>query len=327
MTEPTTGGPALDPTGDLDSGHESDQRYPPLAPLFAAGAPVSITALSPPQQGDALCGLTLAVAGIGPAGVVDLPSGVQHPEVGDTDAWVSAVGSDTGWYVLLTQDCDVVRAPDREPTVLVAPLTLIDLARWQDLRRNGYSSRWYAYPGLKFTDLPDGKGLAVDLAWTTSVLKGALASSGVTAVRPFTGPEQRAFSEWLASRTGRAPFPDDVVTAALDPCLHRPQVPQHEIRPHRCRISRHGGSCRRRRRPVVRPPRWPPGHHPRCADRGAPASRWPDRLFSAATAAAFLESTSPYLDNRSPIAVLATTDPVEEAETAVVAATRALLGG
>lgn len=218
MTEPTTGGPALDPTGDLDSGHESDQRYPPLAPLFAAGAPVSITALSPPQQGDALCGLTLAVAGIGPAGVVDLPSGVQHPEVGDTDAWVSAIGSDTGWYVLLTQDCDVVRAPDREPTVLVAPLTLIDHAHWQDLRRNGYSSRWYAYPGLKFTDLPDGKGLAVDLAWTTSVLKGSLASSGVTAVRPFTGPEQRAFSEWLASRTGRAPFSDDVVTAALDPC-------------------------------------------------------------------------------------------------------------
>lgn len=49
--------------------------------------------------------------------------------------------------------------------------------------------------------------------------------------------------------------------------------------------------------------------------------------YSAETAAAFLESTSPYLSDRSPLAVLATTDPVEDAEVAVVSAARALLDG
>jgi hypothetical protein len=51
-----------------------------------------------------------------------------------------------------------------------------------------------------------------------------------------------------------------------------------------------------------------------------------ERAYSAATAAAFLESTSPYLSDRSPLAVLAT-EGVSEAETAVVMAARALLEG
>lgn len=190
---------------------------PPTA-LTAAGAPVSFTALSPLQQGDALSGLTLAVAGVGPAGVETLPKGVAHPEVGTTDAWASALGSDSGWYVLLTQDCDVVREAEREPTVLIAPLVLVKKDRWLDLRRNGYSPRWYAYPSEKFSDVPEGMGLAVDLAWTTSILKGALVTPQVQAVRPLTGPAKRSFGEWLASRTGRAPFPDDVVRLVLDPC-------------------------------------------------------------------------------------------------------------
>ena len=186
--------------------------------LRAPGAPISLTALSPVQQGDAVSGLTLAVAGVGPAGVSDLPGGSLPSGVDATDAWVGAIGSDTGWYVLLSQDCDVVRDPDDEPTVLIAPLMRVDLTRWNDLRRSRCSSRWYAYPGSKFTDLPADQGVAVDLAWTTSIVKGALLSPSVAAVRPFTGPEQRAFGEWLSLRTGRAAFPDDVVTNVLDPC-------------------------------------------------------------------------------------------------------------
>ncbi|TFV90109.1 hypothetical protein E4P40_07785 [Blastococcus sp. CT_GayMR20] len=179
---------------------------------------MSFTALSPLQQGDALSGLTLAIAGVGPAGVETLPSGVARPEVGPTDAWASALGSDTGWYVLLTQDCDVVREADQEPTVLIAPIRLVKEDRWLDLRRNAYSPRWYAYPREKFSDVPAGMGLAVDLAWTTSILKGALVVTNVQAVRPLTGPAKRSFGEWVANRTGRAPFPDDVVRLVLDPC-------------------------------------------------------------------------------------------------------------
>jgi hypothetical protein len=189
-----------------------------VVPLRAAASPVSIGALSPPQQGDALSGLILAIGGVGPATGEHLPSAAWPTGVLDSDVWAAAIGGETGWYVLLSQDCDIVREPAREPTVLLAPLVLVDQGDWNDLRRNGYSSRRYAYPGGKFSGVPAGKSLAVDLAWATSVLKGSLGAPDVMAVRPLTGPATRAFSEWLSARTGRAPFPEDVVAAVLDPC-------------------------------------------------------------------------------------------------------------
>lgn len=201
-------------------GPESGETTTTAVPVVTqpAGTAVSFTALSPVQQGDVLSGLTLAVAGVGPEGVEHLPVGATRPEVGPDDAWASPVVSETGQYVLLSQDCDLVRDPDREPTVQIAPLVLVDQMTWDDLNRNGYSARWYAYSSAKFTGVPDGQGLAVDLAWTTSILKGSLTAPSVTAVRPLTGPEQYKFSEWVAARTGRVPFPDSVVINVLDPC-------------------------------------------------------------------------------------------------------------
>ena len=207
-----------DPVVSPESGETTTTAAP--AVTQAAGAPVSFTALSPAQQGDVLSGLTLAIAGVGPEGVEHLPVGAARPEVGPDDAWASPVVSETGQYVLLSQDCDLVRDADREPTVQIAPLVLVDRTTWDDLSRNGYSARWYAYPSAKFTGIPGEQGLVVDLAWTTSILKGSLTAPGVTAVRPLTGPAQRAFSEWVAARTGRVPFPDPVVTNVLDPCYN-----------------------------------------------------------------------------------------------------------
>ena len=185
--------------------------------LKARGAPISTTAISPPEQGDALSGLTLAIAGVGPASVPN-PTGVKWVDrVGPSDAWSVAVESETGWYVLLSQDCDIIRDEAHEPTVQIAPLILADQANWNDLFRNGYSSRRWAYPGDKF-DLPEDQALVVDLAWTTSVLKGSLVTNAVQAVRALTGPGKAQFSEWLGCRTGRVPFPDDVVSKVLDPC-------------------------------------------------------------------------------------------------------------
>jgi hypothetical protein len=204
------------PAASSASGEAHTTAAPDVTQL--AGAAASFTALSPVEQGDVLSGLTVAVAGVGPEGVDRLPVGAPHPEVGPDDAWASPFFSETGQYVVLSQNCDLVRDPAREPTVLIAPLVLVDRLVWNDLNRNGYSARWYAYPSAKFTGIPDGQGLAVDLAWTTSILKGSLTAPSVTAVRPLTGPAQRAFSEWVAARTGRVPFPDAVVINVLDPC-------------------------------------------------------------------------------------------------------------
>ncbi len=193
--------------------------HAPVPPVLGTAAgPVSLTALSPLLQGDAVCGLVLAVAGVGPAPSAELPDADWPVSVDVHDAWGLALGSDTGWYVLLSQDCDVVRAPAEEPTVLVAPLTFVDETTWKDLVHNGYSSRWWPYPSDKFAGVPADKALVVDLAWTTSILKGSLASPTVRGQRPLTGPNRQAFAEWLAARTGRAPFDDDVVTGVLDPC-------------------------------------------------------------------------------------------------------------
>lgn len=180
-------------------------------------AAVHRAGFTPLSQGDCLSGLTLAVAGVGPAGGAPLPRAVWPAEVGDSDAWAVAVDAESGWYVLLSQDCDIVSDADSEPTVEIAPLVLVTDADWADLAHNAYSARRAAYPSDSFA-LPEGFKLAVDLAWSTSVLKGSLYTPGVKATRPLTGPQQRDFGEWLAARKGRVPFPDDVVRLVLDPC-------------------------------------------------------------------------------------------------------------
>ncbi|MEU5248046.1 hypothetical protein AB0G81_28830 [Streptomyces asoensis] len=206
--------------------HEEDQQTlapkqaEPPAPLQAAAAQaVSFTMLSPPAQGDVVSGLALAIAGVGPATAEGLPAGSWPQDVGPNDAWSASVLSPSGWYVLLSQDCDLVRSPESEPTVLVAPLIVVPRSTWDSLRRS-YSARRFAYPRDKFTSLKDDEGIAVELPWTSSVLKGSLQAPGVKAMRPLTGPERREFSLWLAQRTGRIPLPDDVVTRVLDPA-HR----------------------------------------------------------------------------------------------------------
>ena len=79
-----------------------------VVPLGAAASPVSISAISPPQQGDALSGLTLAIGGVGPATGEHLPRAAWPTGVLDNDAWVAAVSSETGWYVILTDRKSVV---------------------------------------------------------------------------------------------------------------------------------------------------------------------------------------------------------------------------
>ena len=200
---------------------------PPSTTERAAAAPVALRArgaaavqrdgFAPLAQGDALSGLTLAVAGVGRAGGEPLPKAMWPATVGDSDAWAIAVDAESGWYVLLSQDCDIVSDAADEPTVAIAPLVLVSDDEWADLHHNGYSARKAAYPSGGF-DLPEGTKLAIDLAWTTSILKGSIHTPDVRAARPLTGPQQRELGEWLAARSGRVPFPDDVVRLVLDPC-------------------------------------------------------------------------------------------------------------
>lgn len=196
----------------IHSPHEPVGEAPPHRLEALAAAPLSTAAISPPQQGDALSGLTQAIAGVGPAVAPELPGAQWPTEPGPGDAWAVAADAESGWYVLLSQDCDIV--DDDEPTVQIAPLVLLSEARWQILHKGGYSSRYFAYPDDKFAS-PEGLRPAVDLAWVTTVLKGSLEASAVRCVRPLTGPNRARFGEWLAARLGRVPFPDEIVENVL----------------------------------------------------------------------------------------------------------------
>ena len=101
-----------------------------------------------------------------------------------------------------SEDCDIVREPAHEPTVLLAPLVLVALGEWHDLSRNEYSPRRYAYPGGRFSNVPDGSALAVDLAWATSVLKGSLRAPSVSVVRALPSRPPGLPVLWLAVALG-----------------------------------------------------------------------------------------------------------------------------
>ncbi len=191
---------------------EADGEARPRRLVSVAAAQLSMAAISPPQQGDAVSGLTQAIAGVGSAVAPELPGAQWPEEPRPDDAWAVAVDAESGWYVLLSQDCDIV--DDDEPTVQIAPLVMLSDDRWQILHKGGYSSRYFAYPDDKFVS-SEGLRPAVDLAWVTTVLKGSLGADAVRCVRPFTGPNRARFSEWLAARLGRVPFPDEIVENVL----------------------------------------------------------------------------------------------------------------
>jgi hypothetical protein len=185
------------------------------------GAPLSLEAISPPEQGDLISGLVIAVAGVGRLNTDGLPDADWPSEI--DDVWVTGVGSETGWYVLLSQDCDVVGGSDAEPTVMVAPVMVVDRSEWETIARS-YTARRWAYPDVPELDLPEDQGPVVDLAWACPILRGSLASPDVKALRPLTGPQQRRFATWLANRFARPSFSESKTTTSRS-LARRPSKP------------------------------------------------------------------------------------------------------
>lgn len=170
-------------------------------------------------QGDLLSGLAVAVAGLGAPPVLPDGADLRRP-VSRDELWTITFTAPSGWYAICSQDCDLARGAETEPTITVAPVVWLPHERWRAAAADSYSPRFLALPEPVMDDAPVGCAPAVDLSWMTSIAKGSLADGDVQVRHPLTGPQRRRFATWLGWRAARAPFPDDVVRAVLDPAYH-----------------------------------------------------------------------------------------------------------
>ncbi|MEX0835477.1 MAG: hypothetical protein WD010_05270 [Nitriliruptor sp.] len=165
-------------------------------------------------QGDLISLGAVTIVGAGPSAA----AAAAHAEVGDDTLWSVTVESEAGWYVVLSQDCDIVRDPAEEPCIVVCPLVYVPASRWHQLRSGPYSPRHFPYPDEKGLR-PDAERWPVaSLLYVSSVDKTALLHESVRQLSPLTGPQRSRFGRWVARRFGRTAHDDlverDVLSAA-----------------------------------------------------------------------------------------------------------------
>lgn len=162
--------------------------------------------LSSLRQGDLISLGGVSIVGVGPAQTLS-HAGAAEP---DDHLWNVTVETGTGWYVVLSQDCDIVRDPQVEPTLVICPIQLVEEARWEQLRDGPYSPRQFPFPDDNgISGGADGLPVA-DIRWVTGVDKTAIDHRDVQTLRPLTGPQQARFARWVARRYFRAAN-DDLV--------------------------------------------------------------------------------------------------------------------
>jgi len=164
------------------------------------------------RQGDLISLGAVSIVGRGPSSLL-MAAGASRT---DDVLWSITADSDVGWYVVLSQDCDIVRDLHSEPCLLVCPLRWADTERWSTLRHGPYSPREFPFPADKVKP-PSGKAPVADVRVVTSIDKQALLSDHVATLRPLSAPQRERFAEWLGRRFARVPHDDMVTEQVLDP--------------------------------------------------------------------------------------------------------------
>lgn len=122
----------------------------------------------------------------------------------------------SGWYAVLTQDCDVVRRVEDEPCLTVAPVLYVSKATWDALSSGMSNYRMFPLPagGVEPVDeahaarIPDDHLPVVDIRYVGSVDKSALLQ--VPQRHVLVGKAKLRFQEWVGQRFGRESFADAV---------------------------------------------------------------------------------------------------------------------
>lgn len=168
------------------------------------------------NQGDILTLGAVTIVGRGQTPVVSAAGGRSRSR----DLWSVTVESELGWYIVVSSTCEIVRNPDVEPCIAVAPITTVSKQRYQQLRSGEYSPREFPLPASDLArivqaDDPTDFWPVADLRYVTSVDKTALLSDDVGSRRPLTGPQQKAFSLWVGRRFNRPAHADQLETFVL----------------------------------------------------------------------------------------------------------------
>ena len=158
------------------------------------------------RQGDLISLGAVTLVGAGPSAATSAAAA----DVSDDALWSVTVDSEAGWYVVLSQDCDIVRSSDEDPCIVVCPLVYVTEGRWRQLRSGPYSPRHFPFPDEKGLRPDDSRWPAASLLYISSVDKTALLHDSVRQLSPLTGPQRARFGRWVARRFGR-PAHDDLV--------------------------------------------------------------------------------------------------------------------
>jgi hypothetical protein len=176
------------------------------------------------RQGDVISLGAVAIVGTHASEVLEAAGDPQSHQPG-AEAGVASVTieSASGWYAVLSQDCDIVREVDLEPCLHVAPVVYVEEDAWARLDAGQTSYRQFALPPDRIGPRPpsspslaEGRKPVVDIRYVTSVDKTALLTVADVDRRTPLGPAQRArFGQWVGSRYARVPFEDRVVETVL----------------------------------------------------------------------------------------------------------------
>ncbi|MDO5862940.1 MULTISPECIES: hypothetical protein [Paenarthrobacter] len=175
-----------------------------------------LTLLGTISQGDVISLGAVNIVGVGPSAAWSSTAeheGLTDREPGE-EVWSLSIESDVGWYAVITQDCDIVRAPHVEPCLVVCPVKYVSAGEWQALASGPRSPRYFPLPDGKFPGI-DGKLPVADLRFLTSVDKTALLHPSVKILHPLSAPQRASFGRCIGSRYARVPHPDKLEKEVL----------------------------------------------------------------------------------------------------------------
>jgi len=172
------------------------------------------------EQGDLISLGAVAIVG-SHASEVLAAAGDDPAAAGPTVASLT-VECASGWYAVLTQDCDIVRDVDVEPCIAVAPVIYIPREQWDRLSCGQTSYREFPLDPAEVRPLdeahaqgvPAGHCPVVDVRFVTSLDK-TLLREGFERRAPLHGQHKTRFQEWLGARFGRESFDDPVAETVL----------------------------------------------------------------------------------------------------------------
>lgn len=162
-------------------------------------------------QGDVISLGAVSLVGRGSSEALQNTSDYEEiPDEPGEAIWSLTIESEAGWYVIISQDCDIARTPEIEPALVVCPIKYVTDEEWSLLRAGGASPREFPFPdGRKLPEKAGYKHVA-DLRFVTSVDKTAVISGSVSFLRPLSAPQRAKFRTWVGARYAREPHSDDL---------------------------------------------------------------------------------------------------------------------